>query len=106
MVLTNAERQRAYRERHRGEPRGNTAMQAQLAVLQGRVAQLEVELADRPVAGPVTPTGRLLEAYAALRRERDELAVQLAQIEVYQPGIADKAQAWMEQVDVAPQRRR
>jgi hypothetical protein len=49
-------------------------MQAQLAVLQGRVAQLEVELAGRPVAGPVTPTGRLLEAYAALRRERDELA--------------------------------
>jgi hypothetical protein len=38
------------------------------------VAQLEVELAGRPVAGPVTPTGRLLEAYAALRRERDELA--------------------------------
>jgi|SRR3954451_908369 hypothetical protein len=43
MPQTNAERQRAWRERHRGEPRGNTAMQAQLAVLQGRVAQLEVE---------------------------------------------------------------
>src|SRR4051794_40706378 len=74
MAQTNAERQRTYRERHRGEPRGNAAMQAQLAVLQGRVAQSEVELASRPVAGPVTPTGRLLEAYAALRRERDELA--------------------------------
>ena len=34
MTQTNAERQRAYRERHRGEPRGNTAMQVQLAVLQ------------------------------------------------------------------------
>src|SRR4051794_2441707 len=99
MPQTNAERQRAYRERHRGEPRGNTAMQAQLAVLQGRVAQLEVELAGRPVAGPVTPTGRLVEAYAALRQERDELAVVLAQIEAYQPGIADKARAWVEQVD-------
>ncbi|MFL5287161.1 MAG: hypothetical protein ACJ8AW_40885 [Rhodopila sp.] len=78
-------------------------MQAQLAVLQGRVAQLEVELAGRPlarpVAGPVTPTGRLLEAYAALRQERDDLAVQLAQIEAYQPGIAAKARAWVEQVD-------
>ena len=42
MALTNAERQRAYRERHRGEPRGNAAMMAQLAALQGRVAQLEV----------------------------------------------------------------
>src|SRR3954453_17507078 len=104
MPQTNAERQRAYRERHRGEPRGNTAMQAQLAVLQGRVAQSEVELADRPVAGPVTPTGRLLEAYAALRRERDELAVVLAQIEAYQPGIADKVWAWIAQVDGASRR--
>jgi hypothetical protein len=51
MAQTNAERQRAYRERHRGEPRGNAALQAQLAVLQGRVAQLEAELAGRPVAG-------------------------------------------------------
>jgi hypothetical protein len=89
-----------------GRAAGNTAMLADLAALQGRVAQLEVELAGRPVAGPVTPTGRLLEAYAALKRERDELAVQLAQIEAYQPGIADKARAWVEQVDAAPQRRR
>jgi hypothetical protein len=95
MPLTNVERQRLWRERLRG----NAAMLAQLAVLQGRVAQLEVELAGRPVAGPMMPTGRLLEAYAALRRERDELAVVLAQIEAYQPGIADKARAWVEQVD-------
>jgi hypothetical protein len=39
------------------------------------------------------------DAVAALRRERDELAVQLAQIEAYQPGIAAKARAWVEQVD-------
>src|SRR4051812_28090063 len=106
MPQTNAERQRAYRQRHRGEPRGNAAMLAQLAVLQGRVAQLEVELASRPVAGPLTPTGRLLEAYAALRRKRDELAMQLAQIEAYQPGIADKAKAWVEQDDRMPPGRR
>jgi hypothetical protein len=52
MPLTTAERQRAYRERHRGEPRGNAAMQAQLAVLQGRVAELEAELAARPQSAP------------------------------------------------------
>jgi hypothetical protein len=46
-------------------------------------------LAAMPSAGPRAPTSRPLEAYAALRRERDELAVQLAQIEAYQPGIAD-----------------
>jgi hypothetical protein len=50
-------------------------MQAQLVALQGRVAQLEVELAGRPLVGPVMPTGRLQEAYVAVRRERDELAM-------------------------------
>jgi hypothetical protein len=106
MPLTNAERQRAYRERHRGEPRGNAALQAQLAVLQGRVAQLEVELAGRPSASPRPSTGRLLQAFRALRQERDELAMTLAQIEAYQPGVAAKARAWVEQVDAAPRRRR
>jgi len=33
MPLTNAERRRFWRERHRGEPRGNKAMMAQLAAL-------------------------------------------------------------------------
>ena len=41
MPLTNAERQRAWRERHRGEPRGNKAMMMQLALLHARVARLE-----------------------------------------------------------------
>jgi len=104
MPQTNAERQRAYRERHRGEPRGNAAMMAALARLQARVAQLEVELATKPPDGP-RPTGRLAEAYAALRRERDELAVQLAQIEAYQPGITEKARAWVGQIDRTPRRR-
>jgi hypothetical protein len=43
MPLTNAERQRTRRERHRGEPRGNKPLLAQLAALQARVAQLEVD---------------------------------------------------------------
>jgi hypothetical protein len=101
----NAECQRAWRKRHRGEPRGNPAMQAQLAALQGRVAQLEAELAAMPPDGPRAPTGRLLEAYATLRRERDELAERLAQIEAFQPGIAAKAKAWVEQVDRPPRHR-
>jgi hypothetical protein len=64
MASTNAERQRAWRTRHRGEPQGNKALMAQLAALQARVAQLEVELAayaigrsqgtDRTAAGGVS----------------------------------------------------
>jgi hypothetical protein len=42
----------------------------------------------------------------AVKQERDELAVQLAQIEAYQPGIAAKARAWVEQIDRAPRRGR
>src|SRR4051794_5929585 len=63
MAQTSAERQRAFRKRHRGEPQGNAAMMAQMAALQTRVAQLEVELStyaigrsqgtDRTAAGGV-----------------------------------------------------
>jgi len=45
MALSTTERQRIWRERHRGEPRGNEAMMAQLAALHVRVAQLDAELA-------------------------------------------------------------
>src|SRR5690348_5943170 len=98
MPQTNAERQRAWRKRHRGEPRGNPAMQADLARLQGRVAELEAELVATSPAGSRAPSGQLQEAYLAVRAERDELAVQLAQIEAYQPGITAKARAWVERV--------
>jgi hypothetical protein len=81
-------------------------MQAQLAALQRRVAQLEVELAGRPLTGPVMPTGRLREAYVAVRRECDELAVLLAQIKAYEPEITAKAKAWVKQVDRVPRKRR
>ncbi|MFL5284037.1 MAG: hypothetical protein ACJ8AW_24345 [Rhodopila sp.] len=40
-----------------------------------------------------------MTANTGLRQERDDLAVRLAEIEAYQPGITDKAQAWVEQVD-------
>jgi hypothetical protein len=80
-------------------------MQAQLAALQARVAQLEVELADRPQPAPRAPIGRLYGAYAALRRERDELAMQLAQIKAYQPRIAAKARAWVAEIDRTPRHR-
>jgi hypothetical protein len=45
MVLTNAERQRAWRERRRQDHR---ALLDKLADLEARVAQLEGELAARP----------------------------------------------------------
>ena len=105
MPPANAERQHAWRLRHRGEAWGNKAMLAQLAALQGRVTQFEAELADRPLGSRVMPTGRLWEAYLAVKAERDELAERLAQIEAYQPGIAAKARAWVEQVDTTPPRR-
>jgi hypothetical protein len=106
MPLTSAERQRAWRDRHRGEPQGNKALMAQLAALQGRVDQLEVELSTMPSAEPRAPTERLLEAYTALRQKRDELAVLLVQIEAYQPGTTAKAKAWIAQIDAPPRRRR
>jgi hypothetical protein len=60
MALTNVERQNACRERHRGEPQGNAAMTAQLAALQGRVVQLEVEnWRLQQTAGRLGLTGRL-----------------------------------------------
>jgi hypothetical protein len=40
-----------------------------------------------------------------VKQERDKLAVQLAQIEAYQPGITAKAKAWVEQVDGTPRYR-
>jgi hypothetical protein len=97
MVMSNAERQRIWRERHRGEPRGNKTLMTQLAALQARVAQLEIgrepSRGHRPQPAPGKPADRLREAYTALKRERDELAERLAQIEAFQPGIADAARA-------------
>jgi hypothetical protein len=56
MALTNAERQRLWRERHRDEPRGDKVlMTQQLAALQVCVAQLEAELSVRPHSAPSKP---------------------------------------------------
>jgi hypothetical protein len=105
MPLTNAERQRLWRERHRGEPRGNAAMLAELAAIQARVAQLSAELAARPKPAPGKPPRRVRDAVAVLKRERDELAERLATVEAYQPLVTAKAQAWIAQVDAPPRRR-
>lgn len=58
MALTSTERGRRFRERHRGEPRGNKLMQAQLAALQRRVAELEAELAAH-ITGRLQSTVRM-----------------------------------------------
>ena len=68
MALSNAERQRAWRERHKGKPWGNKALMTELATL---------------------------------RKERDDLAESLAQIEAYQPGILNVAKAWVASIDRA-----
>jgi hypothetical protein len=101
MALTKAERQRIWRERYRGEPRGNKAMLAELTALQavggGSCGPTQTV--------PRKPTGRQRDDVAVLKQERDELAERLAQIEAFQPGIVDAARAWVAQVD-APSRRR
>ena len=103
MDKTNADRQRRWRDRRQ---RDNKAMMEQLAALQGRVAQLEAELAARPQPAPRKPSRRVWDPVAALKRERDELAERLAKIEAYQPGIAAEAAAWIAEVDAPPKRRR
>jgi hypothetical protein len=96
MALSNAERQRVWRERHKGESRGTKALLAQCAALQARVVQLEAELAVRP---PPLPARRLKGRFAALKQDCDALAETLAQIEAYQPGIIDVAKAWVASID-------
>jgi hypothetical protein len=45
MALSNAERQRAWRQRHKGEPRGNARLMTELATLRAGVAELEAAAA-------------------------------------------------------------
>src|SRR5690348_16824361 len=103
MTLSNTERQRIWRERHRGEPRGNKVLLDKLAALEARVVQLEAELAGRP-----QPPARKLPGRqdAALRAERDELAERLARIAAYDPTVEAKAAAWISEVDRPPRRRK
>ena len=100
MALSNAERQRAWRERHKGEPRGNAKLMGELATLRARVAELEASVAHRaPVVELTTPARRLRAEMAALQKERDDLAESLAQVEAYQPGILNVARAWVASID-------
>jgi uncharacterized protein YlxW (UPF0749 family) len=94
MDTTNAERQRRFRERRQQD---HQAMQAELAALRARVAQLEAALATSPQRQHPVDT--------ALKQERDALAERLAAIEVYQPGITEKAAQWVAEVD-RPRRQR
>jgi chromosome segregation ATPase len=95
MALSNAERQR-----HKGKPRGNAKLMAELATLRARVAELEAAATHRaPVVELTTPARRLRAEMAALQKERDDLAESLAQIEAYQPGILNVAKAWLASID-------
>jgi uncharacterized membrane protein len=85
MALSNAERQRAWRERHRDKPRDNATLMTELEAAATHRASV-VEL--------TAPARRLRAEIAALRKERDDLAESLAQIEAYQPGVLSVAKAW------------
>ena len=97
MALSNAERQRAWRERQKGKPRGNQALMAELAALRTRVAELEAGARGKPpVGGPAASAGRLRAENAALKQECDALRLLLNQIRSYAPKIPDEARAWAE----------
>ena len=49
-------------------------MMAQLAALQARVAQLEVELSLMPSAEPRAPSGRLLQAVSGFFHQAEAVA--------------------------------
>lgn len=97
MALSNAERQRAWRERQKGQPRGNRALMTELAALRARVAELEAAAGSKPPAGgPAVPAGRLRAENAVLKQECDALRLLLNQIRSYAPKIPDEARAWAE----------
>jgi hypothetical protein len=71
-----------------------------VAALRAGVAKLEATATHRaPVVELTTPARRLRAEMAALRKERDDLAESLAQIEAYQPGILGVAKAWLASID-------
>lgn len=97
MALSNAERQRAWRERQKGKPRGNHALMTELAALRARVAELEAATrGKRPTGNPAASAGRLKAENAALKQECDALRLVLNQIRSYAPKIPDEARAWAE----------
>jgi hypothetical protein len=73
-----------------------------VAALRVRVAELEAMVAyQAPVVELTTPVRRLRAEMAALRKERDDLAESLAQVEAYQPGILNVAKAWVASIERA-----
>jgi hypothetical protein len=73
-----------------------------VATLRARVAELEAAAAHQAPVVELTPPARRLRAeMAALRKERDDLAESLAQVEAYQPGIRGVARAWVASIDRA-----
>ncbi len=77
MALSNAERQRAWRERQKGKPRGNHALMTELAALRARVAELEAAGLDKPAADAAAPLVTMAEPSPAanddVRRLREAL---------------------------------
>jgi hypothetical protein len=64
------------------------------------VAELEAAAAHRTPVVELRPPARQLRAeLAALRKERDDLAESLAQVEAYQLEILNVAKAWVVSID-------
>jgi len=95
LALSNADRQRAWRERQKGKPRGNRALMTELAALRARVAELEAAARGKPPVGVrAASAGRLWTEHVALKQECDALRLLLNQIRSYAPKIPDEARAW------------
>lgn len=75
-MLSNADRQRAWRERQKSKPRALQALKTELAGLRARVAELEALLGSQsaPVA-PVRPVEQPQADLAAPRLESGALSI-------------------------------
>jgi hypothetical protein len=101
MALTNAERQRAWRERHRGKPRGNATLMTELATLRARVAESEATAVHQAPVVELTPQARRLRAELAAHCGRNATIWPRVwrRLRPIKPGILNVAKAWLAAID-------
>jgi hypothetical protein len=81
LALSNAERQRAWRERQKGKPRGTRPLMTELAALRARVAELEAAELVKPAADAAAPLVTAAEPVPAAVDEARRLAEALNMVE-------------------------
>ena len=84
MALSKAERQRAWRERQKGQPRGTRALTTELAALRARVVELEAAGLGKPAADAAAPLVTAAEPVPAAVDEVRRLAEALNMVEYLQ----------------------